>query len=260
VLCDPGVDEICGTVPAPTPLPSEKSLANMVLKFHVPILEYHRVKPYAGETGYAVSLIVPPETFAAQMKAMAGAGYHTITMGELGEDMRTGIQPAPKSFVVTFDDGYEDGYTYARPILQSEGFVATYFVIGSMIDHPDHLKVAELRSLVASGNEIGNHTMSHEDLRPYVLKPEKLKSEIYDASAIIAADVGVWPRSFCYPAGFTNTWVEAEVAATPGIETAVIQSGHQPETWGNRLEMPRIRVSPALRPADLVTKADLYLK
>jgi peptidoglycan/xylan/chitin deacetylase (PgdA/CDA1 family) len=181
-------------------------------------------------------------------------------MGELGDDMRNGIQPAPKSFVITFDDGYEDGYTYARPILQREGFVATYFVIGSMIDHPDHLNVAELRSLVASGNEIGNHTMSHEDLRPYVLRPEKLKSEIYDASAIIAADVGVWPRSFCYPAGFTNTWVEEEVAATPGIETAVIQSGHQPQTWGNRLEMPRIRVSPALRPADLVTKADLYLK
>lgn len=231
----------------------------MVLKFHVPILEYHRVKPFAGETGYAANLIVPPETFAAQMKAMVGAGYHTITMGEFGDDMRDGIEPAPRSFVVTLDDGYEDGYEYARPILENLGFVATYFVIAGMIDQPDHLTALQLRALMASGNEIGSHSLSHEDLRRYVPSPDRLKNEIYGASSIIAGDVGVWPKSFCYPAGFTNAWVEQEVAATPGIETAVIQSGRQPETWGNRLELPRIRVSPALYPADLVARADRFL-
>jgi peptidoglycan/xylan/chitin deacetylase (PgdA/CDA1 family) len=180
-------------------------------------------------------------------------------MGEFGDDMRNGIEPAPRSFVVTFDDGYEDGYTYARPILRSLGFVATYFAIASMIDQPDHLSVVELRALMASGNEIGNHTLSHEDLRRYVPTPDKLKNEVYGASSIIAGYVGAWPKSFCYPAGFTNTWVEQEVAATPGIETAVIQSGKQAETWANRLELPRIRVSPALYPADLVAKADQFL-
>jgi len=242
--------------PEPTSLPSSKSIANLTSTLHVPILEYHRVKPYAGETGYAVDLIVPPDLFASQMNAMADAGWHTITMGELGDDLRLGIQPAPKSFVVTFDDGYEDGYTYALPILQRDCFVATYFVIGGQIGHPGRLTVTELKTLLAGGNEIANHTMSHGDLR--VLTPEKLKSEIYGASALIASDVGSWPKSFSYPIGLTNPQVMEAVAATPGLQTAVIQTGSKPETWANRLQIPRIRVGPGVYPQDLVYRANRY--
>jgi peptidoglycan/xylan/chitin deacetylase (PgdA/CDA1 family) len=223
----------------------------------VPILEYHRVKPYAGETGYAVDLIVPPELFASQMHAMASAGWHTMTMGELGDDLRLGIQPAPKSFVVTFDDGYEDGYTYALPILESNGFVATYFVIGGQIGSGDRLTITEMKALLAGGNEIGNHTMSHQDLR--VMTPEKLKSEISGTSALIAGDIGRWPQSFSYPIGLTNAQVMGAVAATPGLETAVIQTGSKPETWSNRLQLPRIRIGPGLYPQDVVDKANRYL-
>jgi len=41
------------------------------------------------------------------------------------------VRPPDKTFVITIDDGWDDGYTYALPILQSHGFVATYFVIAA---------------------------------------------------------------------------------------------------------------------------------
>jgi peptidoglycan/xylan/chitin deacetylase (PgdA/CDA1 family) len=179
-------------------------------------------------------------------------------MGELGHDLRLGVQPPPKSFVVTFDDGYEDGYTYAFPILAQNGFVATYFVIGSRIGDPGQLSVAEMQELVAAGNEIGNHTLSHRDLNP--MTPEKIVTEIYTTEALIATAVGVWPESFCYPMGFTNAKVTGVVAATPGLVTAVVQTGSLPETWANRLSLPRIRVGPGSYPQYLVYKADRYIQ
>jgi peptidoglycan/xylan/chitin deacetylase (PgdA/CDA1 family) len=253
--CDPLVDPDCGPTP-PSPMPSIETGAGPDFVLHVPILEYHRIKTAAGETGSRRYLIVPPDAFAAQMDAMAQAGWHTITMGQLGDDLRMEVQPAPKSFVVTFDDGYEDGYTSAFPILRSHGFVATYFVVAGQIGRADHLTVSELQALLAAGNEIGNHTISHVNL---MLKtPDQLRTEIYGASALIARDIGVWPQSFAYPLGLTDAQVAAAVAATPGLQIAVIEGGTEAETWPNRLQIPRIRVGPGTYPQDLVDKAIRY--
>jgi peptidoglycan/xylan/chitin deacetylase (PgdA/CDA1 family) len=223
----------------------------------VPILEYHRVKPPAGESGSAQGLIVPPEVFAAQMDALSSAGWQTITMGQLGEDLRQAIQPPAKSFVITFDDGYEDGYQYAYPILSQHGFVATFFVIAGKIGESWQLSPAHLRELVAAGNEIGNHSMSHTNMM--VMTPERLTVETYGASAIIAGATGIWPKSFSYPMGMTYAPSSAAVGATPGILTAVIQGGSERETWANRLDLPRIRVTPWTSAADLVARLSRYV-
>lgn len=248
--CLPSYDRECTTAPIPTPLPSITTGAGRAFTVHVTILEYHRIKPDQGETGYAADLITPPNVFEAQMAAMYVAGWHSMTMGELGDDMRLGRQPRPKSFVVTFDDGWEDGYTYAFPILRRFGFVATYFVVGSQIGQPDHLTAGELQELLAADSEIGNHTMSHQDLRSKT--PGQMRADIYDASALIARLIGVWPQSFSYPKGARNTEVVAAVAATPGIETAVIQGANWPVSWARRLELPRMRVGSETSPRDLV--------
>jgi peptidoglycan/xylan/chitin deacetylase (PgdA/CDA1 family) len=224
---------------------------------HVPIFEYHRIKLPSGETGYNLSLVTPPDLFQAQMTAMSAAGWHTITMGQLGDDLRLGIQPTPKSFVVTFDDGYEDGFTNAYPILQRHAFVATYFVVGGQIGRAGHLTVAELQTLNAAGCEIGNHTLDHVDL--VSLTPDNQVREILGNSDLIARDIGVWPQSFAYPAGFTDASVIAAVAATPGLETAVVQQSSKPQTWANRWQLSRIRVGPGTYPQDLLSKATRYV-
>ena len=255
--CLTGAEPGC-VVPVPSPFPSQSADPSTAARFHVPIFEYHRVEPPAGEVGYVLNLIVPPALFDQQMQAMAADGWHTITMAELGDDLRLGMQPAPKSFVVTLDDGYEDGYTYAFPILRKYGYVATYFVVGARIGTPGHLDATELKTLLAAGSEIGNHTIDHVDLR--VQTPDALRREVYGASALIAETIGVWPQSFCYPFGETNDTVLAAIAATPGLETATVEGGSKPETWANRLILPRIRVGPGSYPQILVAKARRYVQ
>jgi peptidoglycan/xylan/chitin deacetylase (PgdA/CDA1 family) len=222
----------------------------------VPILEYHRVKQLGSETGYARDLITPPKDFDAQMSAMADAGWKTITMGELGDDLRFGITPPPKTFVITFDDGYEDGYQNAFPSLLGHGFVATFFVIAGRINAPDFLSGFELRQLVESGNEIGNHSYSHRDLA--AVQPAELDREIEGASALIASYTGVWPKSFSYPKGLVSGLVQERLAACPGLNTAVIQGGASAQTWANRWQLARIRVGPGTYPSDLVVRASRY--
>ena len=114
-----------------------------------------------------------------------------------------------------------------------------------------------MRELVAAGNEIGNHSMSHTNMM--VMTPARLIVETYGASAIIARQVGIWPQSFSYPMGLTYATSSAAVAATPGILTAVIQGGSKRETWANRLEIPRIRVGPATNPQNLVERLSRYV-
>jgi peptidoglycan/xylan/chitin deacetylase (PgdA/CDA1 family) len=254
--CAPAIALGCDTPPPPLALVAAPS-PGRAFTLRVPILEYHRVKPPAGESGGAESLIVPPEIFAAQMDALSAAGWQTITMGQLGDDLRLGVQPRSKTFVVTFDDGYEDGYTYAYPILSRHGFVATFFVIAGQIGQDWQLSPAHMRELAATGNEIGNHSMSHTNM--IVMTPERLITETYGASAVIADQVGIWPKSFSYPLGLTYAPVMAAVAATPGILTAVIQGGSKRETWANRMELTRIRVGPGTYPSDLVDRLSRYV-
>lgn len=247
---------VCAEVPTPVPEPIPDPVAAASFKLHVPILEYHRIKPWEGETGVARDLITPPDVFAAQMDAMAAAGWKTITMAELGDDLRFGIAPPPKTFMITFDDGYKDGYQNAFPILLAHEYVATYFVIAGRIGSGSFLDAFELRQLAAAGNEIGNHSYSHGDLE--AMAPAQQLDETDGASAIIANITGVWPESFAYPKGLGSGVLTARLAACPGLTTAVVEGGSAPETWNNRWQLPRIRVGAGTDPTYLVARVSRY--
>jgi peptidoglycan/xylan/chitin deacetylase (PgdA/CDA1 family) len=222
---------------------------------HVPILMYHRIVPSA-EAGNSLSrLVVPPAIFAAQLDALKLAGWHTITLGTLANDLQARVKPAQRTFVITIDDGWDDGYTYALPILAQHGFVATYFVIAGRIDRPGFLTSTHLQAIVAAGDEIGDHTMDHVHLPTQ--PAAKLPYEIDAAAARIAQVTGHWPESFAYPYGSVNSRVVIAVAACQELRIAVIEESVALETWTNRFVVPRIHVGPDATPARLVAELGL---
>jgi peptidoglycan/xylan/chitin deacetylase (PgdA/CDA1 family) len=232
---------------------------------HVPILMYHRIVPFAEAGNSSPGLVVPPETFAAQLDAIAAAGWHTITMAALAADLEAHAQPPARSFVITIDDGWEDGYTYALPILKSHGYVATYFVVAGRIDKPDELTSGELQALVAAGDEIGDHTVDHVDLEKLPVASQRY--EIDAAAARIAQVTGRWPESFAYPSASANNSDAAVVAACgilhsgvveeplpavkPGASKPVIGVPVALETWTTRFAIPRVRITPNTNPVYL---------
>lgn len=230
--------------PTPRPTPEPNRL------YHVPVLMYHRIIPTSEAGNSAPGLVVSPEMFSAQLKALRDAGWQSITMATLADDMATDQTIPAKTFVITIDDGWSDGYDYAFPIMREYGFVGTYFVIGSRIDEKDFLSTDQLRALEAAGNEIGNHTENHVSLSSVPLW--RVKSEVENASVAIEKAVGHRPVSLAYPMGGVSAASADVVSQIPDMKIAVTTHPGGSETWAERYHTPRVRINPSTDPAKLV--------
>lgn len=87
------------------------------------ILIYHRT---ANLDSDPQMLAVNPKRFDEQMDVLQQY-YNPVSLTELCEQVIRG-KVMPRSVAITFDDGYEDNYLYARPILEKYATPATVFV------------------------------------------------------------------------------------------------------------------------------------
>jgi peptidoglycan/xylan/chitin deacetylase (PgdA/CDA1 family) len=232
------------------PQPAVKAKRTFALR--VPVLMYHRIVPYAEATGSLRGLIVPPPVFAGQLDALQRAGWHAITVAQLADDLAAGITPTPKTFVLTFDDGWGDGYTYALPILEAHGFVGTFYVIAGRIDSGSFLTSAQLRDLIEAGDEIGDHTMDHVPLEHQ--NSSRLAYEIDAAAATIASATGQWPTTLAYPTGSFDMTTEHAVQACMPMKMALIEGQATYETWATRFQIPRLKVTASMTPGALLAQ------
>ena len=119
------------------------------------VLTYHDIAPRASS-----DYVVSPGQFAAQMAMLDQAGYHSLTAAEFLRYQRTG-EIAPRSVLITFDDGTRGLWTYADPVLERHGFTAVAFLItGSVGEHePYYLTWPQVDRMAASGRwSFGSHT------------------------------------------------------------------------------------------------------
>ena len=66
---------------------------------------------------------------------------------------------------LTFDDGWSSIYTNGLPLLDKYDLTSTqYITTGFLNDQPDYMTDAMVREFLASGHEIGSHTVTHSDL------------------------------------------------------------------------------------------------
>ena len=86
-----------------------------------------------------------------------------------------------KILYLTFDNGYENGFTPAiLDVLKEKHVSATFFVTGHYIeDQPDLLK-----RMVQEGHIIGNHSWSHPDMS--TLNADRIRQEIEKVNSAIA--------------------------------------------------------------------------
>jgi len=105
-----------------TPMPQIEYTAR------VPILMYHHIAEEAVN-----DMIVTPEVFAAQMRALYENGFTAVTLCQLVDFVDRGMPLPERPVVITFDDGYLSVYEYAFPILARYGLNATAFVIGEAV-------------------------------------------------------------------------------------------------------------------------------
>lgn len=81
-----------------------------------------------------------------------------------------------KDIFLTFDEGYENGYTAKiLDVLKAHQVPACFFVTGPYLENETEL----IKRMVDEGHEVGNHTVNHPSL-PSVKNTAELENEMLD--------------------------------------------------------------------------------
>lgn len=200
------------------------------------ILMYHYVRyvdPNLDRLGYNLS--VHPEELDQHLKLLSDLGYRGITMADVAAG-----KGDSRSVVLTFDDGYEDFYTAAYPILKKYNFTATLYIIANKIGGP-YMTWDQIRELKNAGFEIGAHTLDHLDLAS--LSEDSQRHQIAGSKELIEQQIGAPVTAFCYPSGkYNSTTVrlvkEAGFTSATTTKPGVVRPGDDPFTY------QRIRMNP----------------
>lgn len=213
----------------------------------VPILAYHDLR--APRDHAAASIFVPAPRFGAQMRALAGAGYHGVTLSQAWAAWHGGPALPPKPVVVSFDDGYARQYTVAGPVLERLGWPGVLNLEADRIG--PGLSEARVSALLARGWELASHTLTHPDLR--TVSSARWTREITGSRAALRRLFGVPVNFFCYPYGRNDAATRAAVDAAGYTGATTIVSGIARPS-GDRLRLPRIVVRAGTTPARLLRR------
>lgn len=175
----------------------------------VAILMYHKIGEPPPESKLK-KLWVSPEKFERQLKYLQNKNIPVITCVQYYTMLEEKTVPA-KAVIMTFDDGYEDNYTNAFPLLKKYGCKGTFFIVSETIGgmniwhnpadepHQKMLNREQLVELQGAGMEIGSHTLSHPNLKQ--LSSEEARKQIGQSKVALEKILGKPVEIFAYPYG-----------------------------------------------------------
>jgi peptidoglycan/xylan/chitin deacetylase (PgdA/CDA1 family) len=171
----------------------------------LPVLTFHAVDDRASV------ISCTPRVFQQGMAMLHAHGYRTIRLSEAVASLRQRQGFPDRTFVVTFDDGFQSVYTEAFPILQRHGMTATVFLtVGAedvrdptarlpMFEGRPTLSWPEIREMQAGGIDFGAHTLTHPDLTR--LAAHDIAIEMSASKDRIENALGTPVTTFAYPFG-----------------------------------------------------------
>lgn len=183
------------------------------------VLVYHRVGGSSGRQGD-----LPLEMFAWQMRWLK-QHCRVISLDDVVTIATHDVQHRHDVVAITFDDGYEEIFTHAFPILAASHLPATVYLSTKFLESGEPfsferglqselqgrpLRWEQVTSMLESGLvQIGAHTHSHQNLT--ALPPDDVRREIEQANGLIARRLGVDPAHFAYPWGRVSSAAKAVV-------------------------------------------------
>lgn len=177
----------------------------------VPILMYHSIGsvPEVSSNHPYYLINTSTERFRAQLQFLSDNGYKSI-LPETIFDPNTTLNG--NEVVITFDDGYQDNFSRALPILEEFSFTAVIYIpVGFIAKSNNRFKLNgvecmnwnEVRQAHKRGIRIGSHTVDHARL---VQLTENERSEQLTASKAILEDkLGEEITDFAFPYAFPET-------------------------------------------------------
>lgn len=193
----------------------------------VPILLYHHILKHNGENIYTVSEI----NFRDQMNYLKNNGYSSITTRQLVEAIIEGANLPQKPILITFDDGNENTYLNAFPVMNELGLTGTVYIIANRLKANGFLSVEQLKELINNGWEVGSHGYTHADL---VEHPGALRDEIGESKKKLEDVLETDIFTFAYPFGkattVTKNWVK-QIGYFSGMGLGISNVHSENDIW-----------------------------
>ncbi len=204
---------------------------------HPRILMYHMVKEQLPKAHRKHNKWrVRPDDFERQMKWLHDNGWHSYTISEL-----VNAKEVPeRSFVITFDDGYYDNYTYVFPLLKKYSFKATIYLVPGYTENSweksyegnfdalltqDQITEMQKSDLI----EFGSHTLNHKNLLS--IDDCDAYNEIVASKIEVEKMIGHGCQSFAYPYGKYTENVINMVGKAGYRSAVVVKRGiYEPQT------------------------------
>ncbi len=174
------------------------------------VLAYHGIGRDQWRFGVAF------DDFCTQIERLLALGFRPTTLDSVYEAIEKKEKLSGKSFVVTFDDGYQDILLVKR-FLEKRGVRPAVFVLAEQEEADrselgtgrQFLSLHEILELHAAGWEIGCHSASHADFSK--LDVDALEREVVSSKKVLEEKLGFSIRYFAYPKGFHSELIRATV-------------------------------------------------
>lgn len=187
----------------------------------IPILAYHHVNPLTNDM-----VTVSVNHFEDQMAFLHRRGFTTLFISEVLECLLGRRVLPSRPVALTFDDGYQDNFQFAFPLLKQYNIKATIFIVtGWMGEQRDPekdetiLSHSQCRELVEQGQgprialsweearrmeesglvEIQSHGHSH--IKDLYRNIPKLRQDLYLSQESFIRHLDRESRHFCWPGG-----------------------------------------------------------
>jgi peptidoglycan/xylan/chitin deacetylase (PgdA/CDA1 family) len=190
----------------------------------LPLLTYHKVGPRPRGVRLK-GLYVSPRLFARQMAELGENRFLNASLDEVAK--RAGH--LQRRIVITFDDGWRNVFEHALEPLAKNRLRAIHFLVADLLGRTNEwdlpagevqepiMDSVQVRDWLASGHEIGSHTLTH----PFLTRlPRAAAREEISASKKKLEDLFGRPIAhFCYPYGDWNPQIR-DLAVESGYRTA----------------------------------------
>lgn len=195
------------------------------------ILQYHQIADVSAQLD-PKGLAVPPRMFEQQMEYLYRARFRCLTLQDVISSRLSGKRLPPRTFAITFDDGFKDLHDVVWPILDRFGFTATIFLVVGRVSmtnawqgeesHAPLLSWSEVAQMARAGFTFGSHTITHPWLT--TLDDESARREIGTSRLILEDQIGLPVDFFAYPYSSSDR----------RIRTIAEQSGYMAACCGDR--------------------------
>ncbi|ATW24329.1 polysaccharide deacetylase family protein [Candidatus Formimonas warabiya] len=233
----------------------------------VVILHYHAVN---NDQASEELIRVTPEDFDWQMNHLKKWGYHVVSLQQAVKYLKDGKPLPRKAVAITFDDGYEDNFGEAFPLLRKYAYPATIFMVTGQVGGQNSwdkgrvprkkmLNWDQIKWMETNGISFQAHTVHHLNLTKIPVK--QVQYEISASQDALERHLTNHVNFLAYPYGSINPDVvqiakkefEAAFSSSPGaavygntdlfkIRRMSVKEMHS-GAWGHWLFVMELRLS-----------------